>query len=316
MPSSKFHVSRWKRCVSSGGSSARGICGFSGSHGSILPHSNFSGAQEVSTISCSVLGQHFQFAALPFGLATAPRSFAKIMVVVATQLCLQGVLVHLYLDDWLIRAPSMEEGRWAVHQVVYLLEHLGWVINMKSHLKPTQEFEYLRVRSTRKRTDVYAGLQDIQVTECHSGPVAGSDTNGLAVPASPGFHGFDYRCDSMGQRATSSSSVVSSGSMEPPVEFAGCEAALVGDSTQQHAMVAESCNAGQRATSKGTGLGDPDNGFKPVQLGGSLQNCPSTRPLDGAGEQMVHQSPGTSSDQAGLIEISMVSPLEGSMGVF
>lgn len=45
---------------------------------------------------------HVHFPVLPFGLAMAPWVFTKIMVVVVAHLCKQGVLVHPYLDDWLI----------------------------------------------------------------------------------------------------------------------------------------------------------------------------------------------------------------------
>ena len=52
-----------------------------------------------------------------------------------------GVRLHLYLDDWLIRAPSQEEAQVNTQTVVDLTQSLGWIINQeKSELKLTQVF--------------------------------------------------------------------------------------------------------------------------------------------------------------------------------
>lgn len=45
---------------------------------------------------------YFQFWALLFGLVTAPRTFMRVMVVMIVALCREVVLVHPYLNDWLI----------------------------------------------------------------------------------------------------------------------------------------------------------------------------------------------------------------------
>ncbi|CAJ0928323.1 unnamed protein product [Ranitomeya imitator] len=50
--------------------------------------------------------EHFQFVALPFGLATAPRVFTKVMAAVMAILHARGVVVLPYLDDLLIKSPS------------------------------------------------------------------------------------------------------------------------------------------------------------------------------------------------------------------
>ena len=46
--------------------------------------------------------RHFQFVALPFGLATAPRVFTKILAPVLANLRSQGILVMAYLDDLIV----------------------------------------------------------------------------------------------------------------------------------------------------------------------------------------------------------------------
>ena len=49
-------------------------------------------------------GVSYQFTSLPFGLATAPLIFTSIVKEV--RLLQQGIRIHQYLDDWLIREPQ------------------------------------------------------------------------------------------------------------------------------------------------------------------------------------------------------------------
>ena len=42
---------------------------------------------------------------------------------------LHDIKVHVYLDDWLVRANSPEVARQHSDVVVRVLQHLGWVIN-------------------------------------------------------------------------------------------------------------------------------------------------------------------------------------------
>ena len=59
----------------------------------------------------------FQFRALPFGLATAPVIFTRVMNVVAAYAHVQGIKVHMYLDNWLLRALERLE----------LVCHMHWL---------------------------------------------------------------------------------------------------------------------------------------------------------------------------------------------
>ena len=52
----------------------------------------------------------YQFTCLPFGLATSPREFTKLLRPVVSLLRQQGVKLHVYLDDWLIRADTWEQA--------------------------------------------------------------------------------------------------------------------------------------------------------------------------------------------------------------
>ena len=53
----------------------------------------------------------FEFACLPFGLASAPRIFTKLMKPVVGLLRHLGIRVILYLDDLLIMADTKELPR-------------------------------------------------------------------------------------------------------------------------------------------------------------------------------------------------------------
>ena len=47
-------------------------------------------------------GQTFQFTALPFGLATAPLEFTRVVKEVKLMAQARGIWIHQYLDDWLL----------------------------------------------------------------------------------------------------------------------------------------------------------------------------------------------------------------------
>ena len=89
-------------------------------------------------------GQVFQFRVLPFGLNIAPRVFTKILQPVRSLLCDQGVQVLMYLDDWLIIAPSQVECASMLQTTLRLGAAMGLSFNLpKSHLHPSQRLQWL-----------------------------------------------------------------------------------------------------------------------------------------------------------------------------
>ena len=91
-------------------------------------------------VNCQV----YQFVCLPFGLATSPQEFTKLLRPVVQLLRLQGIKLHVYLDDWLIRALPPLLARTHADLVLRVLQYLGWVINFsKSDLVPSQQFEFI-----------------------------------------------------------------------------------------------------------------------------------------------------------------------------
>ena len=91
-----------------------------------------------------VAGTVYQFRVLPFGLSTAPREFTKTLAPVVHLLRSQGIQVHAYLDDWIIRATSKEQSLNHTQHVLQLLQSLGWTINWaKSMLQPSRILDFL-----------------------------------------------------------------------------------------------------------------------------------------------------------------------------
>ena len=87
--------------------------------------------------------QVFQFASLPFGLATAPQVFTMIVKEVKLMALSKRIRLHQYLDNWRIRSQSQEEAQVNIQRVVDLTQSLGLIINQKSELKRTQVFSFV-----------------------------------------------------------------------------------------------------------------------------------------------------------------------------
>ena len=103
----------------------------------------------------------YQFKALPFDLSTAPREFTMIAKEVKWLALKQGIRIHQYLDDWLVRAKSPQVCLQHTQKLMTLCKDLGWLVNEeKSELEPKQIFNFVgyqfdlkegRVRPTEDR---------------------------------------------------------------------------------------------------------------------------------------------------------------------
>ncbi|PIK59200.1 hypothetical protein BSL78_03897 [Apostichopus japonicus] len=90
-------------------------------------------------------GASYRFTALPFGLSTAPRTFARLVRTLAAFLRLLGVQIFVYLEDWLSVAESREDHVSDIRRVLDVTSSLGWLINKEnSSLVPSQQLTYLR----------------------------------------------------------------------------------------------------------------------------------------------------------------------------
>ena len=114
-----------------------------------------------------VQGQTYQFKALPFSLSTAPLEFTVIAMEVKLMAIHQGIRIHQYLDDWLVRAKSHQVCLQHTQDVVKICQELGWLGNLeKSELEPKQIFDFvgyqfdLRAGWVRLTPDCWQNLQD------------------------------------------------------------------------------------------------------------------------------------------------------------
>ena len=97
----------------------------------------------------------YQFTCLPFGLATSPREFTKLLRPVVSLLRQQGVKLHVYLDDWLIRADTPEQAQLHTQTTIRVLQFLGWIITYeKSDLTPSQDFQFIGMQFNTRRFTV------------------------------------------------------------------------------------------------------------------------------------------------------------------
>ena len=56
----------------------------------------------------------------------------------------QGIRIHQYLDDWLVRAPTYQSCLDQTQQLVCLCQELGGLVNLqKSELVPKQVFDFV-----------------------------------------------------------------------------------------------------------------------------------------------------------------------------
>ena len=86
----------------------------------------------------------YEFQCLPFGLGSAPRDFTKLLKPVIAFLRRLGMRLIIYLDDILIMNQREQELLQDGKTTVNLLEHLGFIINVKKSIPiPQKKLEFL-----------------------------------------------------------------------------------------------------------------------------------------------------------------------------
>ena len=109
-----------------------------------------------------ILGVVYKFVALCFGLSTAPRAFTMVMRTVVKYVRKLGMLLHAYLDDWLLRNRCPEILKAQLQNLLDLLERLGILVNFpKSQLVPKQVFVFLGVKFDLKRALVFPTVETL-----------------------------------------------------------------------------------------------------------------------------------------------------------
>ena len=91
-----------------------------------------------------LLGQSYQFVALPVGLSSAPRVFTKTLALLVAPLRLMGIQLYPYLDNILILGESSREVEQSVLTTLQVLTQAGFIVNLKKcDLAPTQDLVYI-----------------------------------------------------------------------------------------------------------------------------------------------------------------------------
>ena len=89
-------------------------------------------------------GKVYRFTALPFGVASAPRIFTKVLRPIIQECRRRGVRVVVYLDDLLIISHTRKQAAANTKIVTNLLKKFGFKLNdKKSDTVPKQRQEFL-----------------------------------------------------------------------------------------------------------------------------------------------------------------------------
>lgn len=89
-------------------------------------------------------GLLFQYNVMPMGLSSAPYVFTKMLKPVLNKLRSLGIFCVMYLDDIFVIGRTQQETQDHVKKIIYLLEHLGFIINYKKcKLIPANTCKYL-----------------------------------------------------------------------------------------------------------------------------------------------------------------------------
>ena len=92
-------------------------------------------------------GTLYEYTSVVFGLGPAPGMFTKLLKVPITVLRKMNISIVIYINDMLIIADSQQEMEQARDPPLFLLQHIGFVINWeKSFLEPTKQIDFLGVQ--------------------------------------------------------------------------------------------------------------------------------------------------------------------------
>ena len=95
-------------------------------------------------LGCEYRGVFYEWCVLPFGLATAPAAFSKLMAQLANYWRGEGIRLSYYLDDWLLLHQDPSKAADIVQRVLADMRAAGVSVNMsKSVLQPTQRLKHL-----------------------------------------------------------------------------------------------------------------------------------------------------------------------------
>ena len=192
-----------------------------------------------------IQGKHYQFKAMPFGLATAPRVFTKLMAAVGGFLRTKQIHIFMYLDDWLIKNNIKALVMSHLQQTLAVLIDVGLVVNVKKIATSTVPEDYLlggRFSPLEGCCSTNSG-EIPQFMREYSRFSSGSIYSGSCVPSSSWTHGGLHRFGPYGQTTYAAYPVVPVVAVAPPCgqyssndtdKGTSDSSSLVVDSTSEH----------------------------------------------------------------------------------
>lgn len=107
--------------------------------------------------------KHYQYCAMPFGLSSAPRTFTKLVVIVAAMLQTRPIRLFCYLDDILVLSSSLQQAATDIMVVIQGFQAHRLSINyQKSHLTPTTHLLHLGALMDSAKGQVFLSPDRIQ----------------------------------------------------------------------------------------------------------------------------------------------------------
>lgn len=135
---------------------------------------------------------HLQFRALPFGLSIAPRVFTKVLVNPIAFLREQGIHVHPYLDDLLIRSAPLAQAKADTETAITFLWEHGFLLNLaKNELMPRRRIQHLGMVIDTLQSALFLTPDQVKsssILSCRQDPLMADDTYKATGP-SGGEHG-------------------------------------------------------------------------------------------------------------------------------
>ncbi|XP_013921765.1 PREDICTED: uncharacterized protein LOC106548824, partial [Thamnophis sirtalis] len=116
-------------------------------------------------------GHHLQYRALLFGLASASRTFTKVLAALVVHLRSHPVRLQCYLDDMLVQAQSRTQAIHDLNLTIQMLQSLGFFVNFpKSHLSSMTKILHLGtvIDSVAGLVRLFSEhLTNLQALTCH-----------------------------------------------------------------------------------------------------------------------------------------------------
>ena len=122
-------------------------------------------------------GKVYQFKTLPIGLATAVKTFTRVMKPILHLCWKMGKTVCLHLDDALVLVTSYTQAKADGQRVGQLLQRLGFVLSLeKCQSEPTQEFTHLGLVFNIKNMTLSLTQDKVLTIKAQAARVASSPT--------------------------------------------------------------------------------------------------------------------------------------------